>query len=106
MRRIPPGLAVTVTCLVLIGYFVWHGTKGPRSFANYERLQVKIASLEKKLAAARAKREAFDHRVNLLRPENVDPDMVDELARQELGFAAPGDLIVHEGALNDAPSKQ
>jgi len=106
MRRIPPGLAVTAICLGLIGYFVWHGTKGPRSFANYERLQVKIAMLEDKLAAARARREAFDHRVNLLRPENVDPDLVDELARQELDFAAEGDLIVHEGKLNDAPSTQ
>ncbi len=106
MRRLPPGFAVTVICLVLIGYFVWHGSKGPRSFANYERLQVKIAALEDEVAAARAGREAFDHRVNLLRPENVDPDLVDELARQVLDFAAEGDLIVHEGALNDAPSKQ
>ncbi|TFG84369.1 MAG: septum formation initiator family protein [Hyphomicrobiales bacterium] len=105
MRRIPPGLAVAVICMGLLGYFAWHAMKGSRSFDNYEGLQVKIAALEGELDAARARRADFEHHVNLLRPENVDPDLVDELARQVLGFAAPGELVVHEGSRNDAPAK-
>jgi cell division protein FtsB len=105
MRRIPLGLAVTVICLGLLGYFTWHAMKGSRSFANYEKLELKIAALEGDLDAARARRAEFEQRVDLLRPENVDPDLVDELARQVLGFAAAGDLVVHEGPRNDAPPK-
>jgi cell division protein FtsB len=89
----------------LLGYFTWHAMKGPRSFGYYEGLQVKIAALEGELDAARAGRADFEHHVNLLRPENVDPDLVDELARKVLGFAAPGDLVVLEGPRNDAPAK-
>ncbi len=106
MRRIPLGLVVTFSCLGLLGYFTWHAVKGPRSFANYDALQVKIAGLEAKLDVERAERAAFEHRVDLLRPESVDPDLVDELARKVLDFAAPGDVVVVEGPRNDAPSKQ
>jgi len=106
MRRIPLGLAVTFSCLGLLGYFTWHAMKGPRSFANYDALQVRIASLQAKLDVERARRTDFEHRVDLLRPDSIDPDLVDELARQVLDFAAPGDVVVIEGPRNDAPSNQ
>ena len=105
MRRVSPGLAVCVICLALLGYFAWHAIKGSRSFDNYQGLQVKIAALEAERDAARAGRADFEHHVDLLRPENVDPDLVDELAREVLGFAAHGDLVVRDGPRNDAPTK-
>jgi cell division protein FtsB len=105
MRRIPPGLAVTAFCLGLLGYFAWHGMEGPRSFDNYKRLQAKIAALDADLEKAQKQRIAFDRHAELLRPENIDPDMVDELARKTLGFAAEGELVVIEGPRNDAPPR-
>ncbi len=41
--------------------------------------------------------EAFEQKVRLLRPESVDPDMVDELARGALGLARPTDIVVLTG---------
>ncbi len=106
MRRFPLGLVITFSCLGLLGYFTWHAMKGPRSFANYDALQVRIASLQANLDAERAKRIAFEHRVDLLRSDSIDPDLADELARQVLDFAAPGDVVVIEGPRSDTPSKQ
>jgi cell division protein FtsB len=42
----------------------------------------------------RSERERLDKRVGLMRPDSIDPDMLDELARANLGFAKPGDLVI------------
>ena len=42
----------------------------------------------------RNERERLDKRVGLMRPDSIDPDMLDELARANLGFGKPGDLVI------------
>lgn len=106
MRRPPLGLAVAAGSLALLGYFGWHGTEGARSLANVERLDAQAAALEQDLEMARGVRMAFERRVGLLRPEGVDPDFADEMARRVLGFAAPRDTVVRETTANTIPARQ
>jgi cell division protein FtsB len=87
-------LVVMMVCLALLGYFGWHGYYGPRSFGHRDNIHAKAVALEEKLAAIRTEREQRETRVQLMRPESVDPDLLDELARQELEYAKPGDLIL------------
>ncbi|HUF43773.1 MAG TPA: septum formation initiator family protein [Aestuariivirgaceae bacterium] len=42
----------------------------------------------------RAERIALDERVALLRPDSIDPDLLEELARTTLGFVRPNDLVI------------
>ena len=85
---------VMAVCLGLLGYFGWHVYYGPRSFDHRDALQARAAELDQKLAQSRDERQALEGRVSLMRPQSIDPDMLDELARSTLDYGKPGDLIV------------
>lgn len=91
MRRFD--LAVSCVCLALLGYFAWHAWEGPRGYPYQERLQQEVASLQARFDEQQQKRIRLEHRVALMRPESIDPDMLDELARTRLEMVAPGDVI-------------
>src|SRR5690349_18765256 len=87
-------LIVMIVCMSLLGYFGWHGYYGPRSFDHHDALAAKAAALNDKVAAIREERQALEGKVSLMRPQSIDPDMLDELARTTLDFGKPGELIV------------
>ncbi|MGA7266748.1 MAG: septum formation initiator family protein [Aestuariivirga sp.] len=93
MRRFD--LAVTCVCCALLGYFAWHGWKGPRGFPYQEQLQAKMEVLTGKQAEVVTSRRQLEEKVALLRPESIDPDLLDEMARGQLQMARPGDLVVY-----------
>jgi len=94
LRRRLFDVAVFSVAAMLLVYFVWHGLHGPRSIENHARLERQVEEMDVRLEAVRARRIALEARVRLLRPESIDPDLVDELARRELSFAGPNDLAV------------
>ncbi len=87
-------LTVMVTCLALLGYLAWHGFYGPRSFAHRDALVVKVAELETELGVAASGRQQLDQRVKLMRPESLDPDMLEQLVRQDLNFLESNELLL------------
>jgi cell division protein FtsB len=57
-----------------------------------------VAQLETRqadLAKVRAKRDAIEARVKLMRPESVDPDMASELVRKSLGYEKNNSIVVN-----------
>ncbi len=85
---------VTCVALVLLGYFVWHAWQGPRGYPFRDNLAVEANGLADKLAAIEGRRVTLENKVALMRPESIDPDLLDELVRSQLGLAAPGDVVV------------
>ncbi|MDH3741715.1 MAG: septum formation initiator family protein [Hyphomicrobiales bacterium] len=96
MRRYGFDLTVTVVCFCLLGFFAWHGLNGKRSFANQKTILVKVSQLEEKRDNVRAKREALQTRVALLRPESIDADMLEEMARTMLGFTKSNEIVISD----------
>ena len=88
-------LIVCLGSLCLIGYLLWHAVHGQRSFPQAGRISARIETLTTERDQVRAQRIALDRRVALLRPESIDPDMLEELARTELGFVRPNDLVIY-----------
>src|SRR4051794_7962850 len=80
-------LIVMAACIALLGYLGWHAFKGPRGFDRMAELTVEQAKLKGELGQITAEREALDRHVALMRPDTVDPDMLDEFARKSLEFA-------------------
>ncbi|MBZ0261991.1 MAG: septum formation initiator family protein [Hyphomicrobiales bacterium] len=78
----------------MLGFFAWHAQEGPRGFAFREKLASQSRQLSEELTTIQKQRTDFETRVALLRPESVDPDMLDEMARSTLDVAGPNDLIV------------
>ena len=87
-------LAVSCVCMALLGYFAWHASKGPRGYWFRDSLSAEASSLKVKLQATENQRLALEHKVSLLRPESIDPDMLDELARSQLEMTGPSELVV------------
>jgi cell division protein FtsB len=65
-----------------------------------------IEGLEAKRDVIRAERQTIEHRVSQLRPQSLDPDLLDERAREVLGFAHPNErVILLEPDAPPAPAK-
>jgi cell division protein FtsB len=88
-------LIVCLGLLCLIGYLSWHAVHGERSFSQAERIATRIVTLTEERDEVRSRRMALDGRVALIRPESIDPDLLEELARVKLGFVRPGDVVIH-----------
>jgi len=69
--------------------------EGERGVIAYLRLSANLERTEMALQDSNEIRQALSRRVDLLRPENLDRDMLDELARQTLGLAHPDDIVIY-----------
>lgn len=92
MRRFD--LVVSCVCCALLGYFAWHAWKGPRGYPYAEGLEVKLAQLTLKHDGLKTDRETLERKVTLLRPDSIDPDLLDEMARAQLEMVRPTDVVV------------
>ena len=75
-------------------YFGYHAVVGSRGLLAWRQLNQDIAATEQELAAVRAERQALEEKVRRLRPDSLDPDLIDELARRHLSLAGPLDVII------------
>jgi cell division protein FtsB len=87
-------LLVSLGCIALLGYFAWHAWHGPRGWDYAARLQMELAAHHAELSQLQAQKAGLEAKVTLIRPESVDADLLDELARSELGWAGRDDLII------------
>ncbi|GGE79585.1 cell division protein [Stappia taiwanensis] len=88
-RLIAPFVAVA-----LLGYFGFHALNGELGLVGKARLEHRFAALETELAELRSQREELESRVALMRPESLDPDMIDERARASLNLVHPDELAI------------
>jgi len=100
IRRQIQDLLGPLVGLTLTGYFAYHLIEGDRGLLAWVRLNQEIRQAKEEAASVHAEREADEHRVSLLRPQHIDPDLLDERARAALNLAAPGEIVI----LNDDQS--
>lgn len=93
MRKHRFDLIVSLASLALLGYFGWHAFKGPRGFPYREKLIAQVAQLDDRFQRIDAERLRQEHKVSLMRPDTIDPDMLDELARANLEMTGPTDFV-------------
>ena len=92
---------IPLVCLVLAGYFTYHLIEGDRGVIAWTRLVQQIRDDRLEAARIHAEREEQEHRVSLLRSDNLDPDLLDEQARARANLVAPGEIVI----LNDDDQK-
>ncbi|NBN62102.1 septum formation initiator family protein [Microvirga tunisiensis] len=80
--------------MAVLGYFGFHSVSGEFGIAGRERIEREVAALEAQLAELRYEREHLATRVSLLRPESLDPDMIDERARINLNVVHVNELAI------------
>ena len=91
-RALRPAIVPAIgACLV--GYFAYHAVQGDLGILARTRLNAELAQADATLAALRAEREVLEHRVGLLSPEHIDPDLLEERVRVMLNYAHPDEVI-------------
>lgn len=75
-------------------YFGYHAVNGSRGLLASQQLQQDLRAAEKRLARIERERTSLERRVKRLRPGNLDPDLIDELARETLSMVEPDDVII------------
>ena len=75
-------------------YFVWHAQNGPRGLIAKTEFKQRAAALEAELAALRAEKEVWRHRVALMQSKAVDRDLLEEQARDLLNRLDKRDLVL------------
>ena len=79
---------------LLLAYFSYHMVQGDHGLLSLLQLRAKVEQAHTLHAGLRAERSQLDARVALLRPDNLDPDMLEERARVMLNFAHPNEIII------------
>ncbi len=77
-----------------LGYFGFHAINGSYGLLARTQFEAQAADLEVRLAELRGEHDALEAHAALLRPENLDPDMVDEWARRNLNEIAPNEFVL------------
>lgn len=89
-----------IVCVSLTAYFGYHAIQGRHGLDARSRLIERSRLLEGEIRALETVQARLAREIELLSEARPDPDFVDELAREMLGFARPGDrLIVERGAM-------
>jgi cell division protein FtsB len=86
---------VSIGCLAMLSYFAWQAERGPRGFSYQKDLTEQLGKLKTQLEKIKSDHNMLEARVAELRPDAIDPDLLDEMARKNLGYASPAQIVVH-----------
>lgn len=93
-RTILTALGLYIFAALFIGYFGVNAFTGNHGLRAQADLDQQLAAMQQELNGLKAERNDWERRVSLLRPDRIDPDMLDERARALLGLADPRDLTL------------
>ena len=74
-----------------VAYFAYHAIHGDRGLIAWWDLNQKVENARGVLAGIEARRGALAHRVELLSPGSLDPDLLEERARPMPTYGHPAD---------------
>lgn len=94
LRTILNALALYVLAALLIGYFGVNAYDGNHGLKAKQDIDRQMAALTTELAQLQAEELMWQHRIDLLKSNAIDEDMLDERARALLDDADPNDLIM------------
>ena len=89
-RTIVPQVVLACT----LGYFAYHTTQGERGLLAWLHLEKELRVAESEAAVLAAERRRLEHRVRLLRPDSLDPDMLEERARVLLNYGRDDEVMI------------
>ena len=78
----------------LTGYFFYNLVEGERGLLRWLSLTREIRAENTNLQTVRAQRQALDLKVSELKPNHLDPDLLDERVRATLNLVGPDEIVI------------
>jgi len=85
---------VTIIGFCLCAYFSYHSALGTRSYFGAQKLKEAIAETTMEYESLHEQRLALQTKVERLRPDSLDRDLLEERARTILGYTYPDEQII------------
>ena len=79
---------------LLVLYFAYHAFAGESGLGRWSDMQVEISKKETILSELEKEISHLKRDISRLTPGSIDPDFMEELAREKLAFVYPGELIL------------
>lgn len=79
---------------LVVAYIAYHTVQGDRGLLAYFTYSQEVNRATETLQDVRQNREKLGHRVALLRPESLDPDLLEERARITLDLVRDDEFIL------------
>jgi cell division protein FtsB len=94
VRSLLTALCLYLMATLMIGYFGINAFTGNHGLRAQKGLEQQIADLTAELGEVKGERATWERRVNLLKTDQIDPDMLDERARALLDYVDKRDVIL------------
>jgi cell division protein FtsB len=94
IRAFLTALVLYIVAALFIGYFGVNAYTGKNGINARQELDQEIADLASEVERVKAERERWERRVALLKSDRIDPDMLDERARQLLNYLDPHEVTI------------
>lgn len=91
VRRRRAHILLPLIGIVVTGYFAWHAVHGAHGLFARDGLQREEVRLSAELAGLKSHRQRLERQVDLLRPDSIDPDFLEQRAIELLNFADRAD---------------
>lgn len=98
MRRRARFLVAPLLGIAVASYFAYHMVEGDRGLRAWFRLTQELRIAKTNLAAVQAERAALDRKVANMRPDHVEPDLLDEQIRAKLDLGGQNEIVIMQPA--------
>ncbi len=88
-KAIAPFLALSV-----VGYFIYHSIQGDRGILAWVQLQERLTHSLGELNTVMKERQELEEKVQDLRPESINRDLLDQQVRLKLGYTRPDEVVI------------
>lgn len=87
-------IAGPVIGMTVVAYFAYHAVQGDRGLIALGKLRLDVDQLQAQVLDVRAARMDLERKVYALRSDSLDPDLLEERARQLLGYGHTDEVVV------------
>jgi cell division protein FtsB len=94
IRRRARQIAPQVLFACIAGYFAYHAVQGDRGLLAYIQLQQRLDQAKAVDRELDAQRAALQRKVQLLRLDSLDLDMLEERSREVLNYTREDEVVV------------
>lgn len=94
LRSFFTALGLYAIAALFVGYFAVNAFSGNHGLHAKQQLDEQISELSGELSRIQQERAQWERRVQLLRSDRLDPDLLDERARAELQYIHPREVTL------------
>lgn len=94
LQRLSQKATAPFFALSLVGYFIYHSIQGDRGILAWVQLQERLAHSLSELNTIIDERQTLEEKVQALRPESINRDLLDQQVRLQLGYTHPDEIVI------------